>query len=101
VIAAADGVVVRLGGGALGGNAVFVTGRGGRTYYYAHLDRYAEVEIGQIVRRGDVLGYVGNTGNAHSTPPHLHFGVYTATGSINPLPLMAGAASREFEPAGD
>jgi murein DD-endopeptidase MepM/ murein hydrolase activator NlpD len=35
-----------------------------------------------------VLGYVGSTGNADGTPPHLHFGVYTATGAINPLPLL-------------
>jgi murein DD-endopeptidase MepM/ murein hydrolase activator NlpD len=101
VVAAADGVVVRLGGGALGGNAVFVAGRGRRTYYYAHLDRYAGVAVGQIVRQGDVLGYVGNTGNAWNTPPHLHFGVYTATGPIDPLPLMAGAPTREPELAGD
>jgi murein DD-endopeptidase MepM/ murein hydrolase activator NlpD len=101
VIAAADGVVVRMGGGALGGNAVYIAGRGRRTYYYAHLDRYSEITTGQIVQRGEVLGYVGNTGNAHSTPPHLHFGVYTATGAINPLPLMAGAATREPATAGD
>jgi peptidoglycan LD-endopeptidase LytH len=93
VLAAADGVVVKFGGGALGGNAVFVAGRGRRTYYYAHLDRYADIEIGQIVSRGDVLGYVGNTGNARSTPPHLHFGVYSATGPLNPLPLIESRIS--------
>lgn len=88
VVAAADGVVVKFGGGALGGNAVFVAGRGARTYYYAHLDRYADLEIGQFVERGEVLGYVGNTGNARTTPPHLHFGVYGAAGALNPLPLI-------------
>ncbi|HYO80386.1 MAG TPA: M23 family metallopeptidase, partial [Bryobacteraceae bacterium] len=93
VVASADGIVVRLGGGRLGGNAVFVTGRGGRTYYYAHLDRYAEgIEPGRSVLRGDVLGYVGDTGNAKGTPPHLHFGVYTLTGPANPLPLIEQSA---------
>jgi murein DD-endopeptidase MepM/ murein hydrolase activator NlpD len=88
VVAATDGVVVKFGGGKLGGKAVFVAGRGARTYYYAHLDRYADVALGQVVLRGDVLGYVGNTGNARTTPAHLHFGIYTATGPINPLPLI-------------
>ena len=89
VVAAADGVVTRLGGGELGGKAVFVTGRGARTYYYAHLDSYAPgTEPGRVVNRGDVLGFVGTTGNARGTPPHLHFGIYTATGAINPLPLI-------------
>ncbi len=95
VLAAADGVVTRLGGGALGGNAVFVTGRGSRTYYYAHLDAYAEgIEPGALVNRGTLLGYVGNTGNARTTPPHLHFGVYGPSGPLNPLPLLQNARPR-------
>jgi murein DD-endopeptidase MepM/ murein hydrolase activator NlpD len=89
VLSATDGVVVRIGGGKLGGNAVFVTGRGVRTYYYAHLSEYAPgLEVGQLVSRGDLLGFVGNTGNASTTAPHLHFGVYTARGAIDPLPLI-------------
>ena len=91
VLAAADGVVTRLGGGKLGGQAVFVTGRGARTYYYAHLDAYEPgVVPGVLINRGDVLGYVGTTGNARGTPPHLHFGIYTPTGVIDPLPLIEG-----------
>ena len=89
VVASADGIIVRLGGGKLGGNAVFVAGRGGRVYYYAHLDRYADgIQTGLSVLRGDVLGYVGTTGNARGTPPHLHFGIYGMTGAENPLPLI-------------
>ena len=89
VVAATDGVVVRIGESKLGGNTVFVTGRGARTYYYAHLDEYAPgLDVGDVVARGTVLGFVGNTGNARTTPPHLHFGIYTATGPINPLPLI-------------
>ena len=62
---------------------------GGRTYYYAHLDRYANgIAVGDWVTTRTVLGYVGTTGNAQGTPPHLHFGIYTLTGAINPLPLL-------------
>jgi peptidoglycan LD-endopeptidase LytH len=93
VVSATDGVVVRIGEGGLGGKTVFVTGRGARTYYYAHLDDYAPgLAVGQVVARGDVLGYVGNTGNAQSTLPHLHFGIYTAGGAIDPLPLIDSQA---------
>jgi murein DD-endopeptidase MepM/ murein hydrolase activator NlpD len=46
-------------------------------YYYAHLDRYEEgVHEGQLVQRGDVIGYVGSTGNASPNAPHLHFGIF-------------------------
>jgi murein DD-endopeptidase MepM/ murein hydrolase activator NlpD len=45
-------------------------------YYYAHLDRYAaDVQEGQMVKRGDVIGYVGSTGNASADAPHLHFAI--------------------------
>lgn len=64
-------------------------GNGGRLYYYAHLDGYAEgIKTGDTVLAGDTIGYVGNTGNARTTPPHLHFGAYTATGALDPLPLL-------------
>jgi murein DD-endopeptidase MepM/ murein hydrolase activator NlpD len=82
-------VVVRVGQNRLGGNIVAVLGAAGRYYYYAHLDRYADgLETGQLVEAGQLLGHVGNSGNARGTPPHLHFGVYSAAGAINPLPLL-------------
>jgi peptidoglycan LD-endopeptidase LytH len=90
VVSATDGMVIRVGANALGGQTVSVLGNGGRVYYYAHLDRYTEgLATGDEVRAGDTLGYVGNTGNARTTPPHLHFGVYTATGTVDPLPLLS------------
>jgi murein DD-endopeptidase MepM/ murein hydrolase activator NlpD len=89
VLSATEGVVVRVGQNRLGGNIVAVLGAAGRYYYYAHLDRYADgLETGQLVEAGQLLGHVGNSGNARGTPPHLHFGVYSAAGAINPLPLL-------------
>jgi murein DD-endopeptidase MepM/ murein hydrolase activator NlpD len=94
VVSATRGVVTRVGENRLGGNTVSVFGPGGRRYYYAHLDRYAAgLRAGDVVSPGTVLGYVGNTGNARGTPPHLHFGVYGPGGPLDPLPLISEKAS--------
>jgi murein DD-endopeptidase MepM/ murein hydrolase activator NlpD len=75
-VAAVDGWVTRVDATRRGGNIVWLTPVfGDLRLYYAHLDTQL-VEVGQFVRRGDVIGTVGNTGNASTTPPHLHFGVY-------------------------
>jgi murein DD-endopeptidase MepM/ murein hydrolase activator NlpD len=57
------------------------------TAYYAHLDKQY-VQEGQYVRKGQVIGTVGNTGNARTTPPHLHFGVTQDDDWVNPLPYV-------------
>ena len=89
ILSATSGYVVKIGEDNLGGHTVSVIGDGGRKYYYAHLDSYApNLEVGDYVTRSTLLGYVGSTGNADGTPPHLHFGVYTTTGAIDPLPLL-------------
>jgi murein DD-endopeptidase MepM/ murein hydrolase activator NlpD len=89
VRSATEGYVVRVGENALGGNTVFVLGAGGRSYYYAHLDSYAEgLAVGDHVTPATTLGYVGTTGNAAGASPHLHFGVYASGGAIDPLPLL-------------
>jgi murein DD-endopeptidase MepM/ murein hydrolase activator NlpD len=75
VVAAAAGVVSRTGNSGRGGNTVWLRDYRGNSQYYAHLDRHAVLD-GQNVNLGDTLGFVGNTGNARTTPPHLHFGVY-------------------------
>lgn len=90
VVASTEGVVLRTGESGLGGKVVWVLGPGGHQHYYAHLDRFAEIGAGMRVAAGTVLGYVGNTGNARTTPPHLHYGVYGGDGAINPYPLLAG-----------
>lgn len=89
VLSATSGYIYNIGENSLGGQTVSVVSKGGRIYYYAHLDSYAQgIEVGDRVTPRTVLGYVGTTGNAQGTPPHLHFGVYTPTGAINPLPLL-------------
>ena len=90
VLSATEGYVLKIGENTLGGQTVSVVGAGGRVYYYAHLDSYApRIDVGDYVTTKSVLGYVGTTGNAAGTPPHLHFGVYTTGGPLNPLPLLS------------
>ncbi|WP_261664830.1 M23 family metallopeptidase [Deinococcus sp. Marseille-Q6407] len=82
------GVVLNVGENTLGGRTVMVLGPGGQRHYYAHLERYPDLKAGDWVEQGDTVGYVGNSGNAKNTPPHLHYGVYTPGGAINPYPLL-------------
>jgi murein DD-endopeptidase MepM/ murein hydrolase activator NlpD len=104
VTSSTEGVVLRVGTNRLGGQVVWVLGPGGQRHYYAHLDRYADIENGQRVRAGTVLGYVGTTGNAAGTPPHLHYGIYGAAGAINPYPMLTavggGMPTHEHERVG-
>ena len=89
VLSATEGYVMNIGENPLGGQTISVVGAGGRSYYYAHLDSYASrLAEGDHVTRETVLGYVGTTGNAQGTPPHLHFGVYATSGALDPLPLL-------------
>lgn len=96
VLAAADGLVARVATSARGGLHVWQraedeTGRRIGSLYYAHLDSVA-VLAGTRVRRGETLGTVGNSGNARTTPPHLHFGLYRRfRGPEDPLPLVGRA----------
>ena len=99
-IASVAGVISEVGQNRLGGNVVFLTDTDReQRLYYAHLDRF-NVTNGQRVNPGDTVGFVGNTGNAHTTGPHLHFGVYTfAGGAVDPLPyvrLGRGPANQEL-----
>ncbi len=92
VVAAHSGVVVARATLSLGGRTVATFGRRGVVCYYAHLDRWAPgLAVGDWVREGDVLGTVGNTGNARTTPPHLHFGTYVlwrAGAAVDPVMLL-------------
>ena len=88
-VAAADGWITGAATNRLGGNVVWLWSPSRRVaLYYAHLDRQA-VTRGQRVEAGEVVGYVGTTGNARGTSPHLHFGIYASgEGAIDPLPWV-------------
>lgn len=98
VLSATEGVVTRIGVNELGGQVVWVMGPGRQMHYYAHLDGYADIRRGQLVAPGDVLGFVGNTGNARGTPPHLHYGIYATDGALNPYPLLTAPSPASSKP---
>ena len=86
-VAAAAGFVQRVQVTSLGGKVVWIQDeRRNARLYYAHLDSQLVVR-GQRVEVGDTVGFVGNTGNARTTPPHLHFGIY-ARGAQDPDPFI-------------
>ncbi len=89
VIASANGIITNAGINKLGGKVVFQSvAESPYSLYYAHLDSQM-VMAGARVITGDTLGLVGNTGNAVTTTPHLHFGIYTSNnGAVNPLPFL-------------
>jgi peptidoglycan LD-endopeptidase LytH len=102
VIATDDGEVKKLFTSKPGGLTVYQFDPDQRfCYYYAHLDRYAPgLHEGQVLRRGEVLGYVGTTGNAPKDTPHLHFALIRLDKDrrwwkgtyVNPYPLLAAAS---------
>jgi murein DD-endopeptidase MepM/ murein hydrolase activator NlpD len=101
VVAVTGGRVLKLFKSVQGGTALYQLDPDGRTiYYYAHLDRFAPaMREGKTLRRGEVLGYVGNTGNSGVGNYHLHFGIsitsdpkqYWGGRDINPYPRLRGA----------
>lgn len=92
VLSASQGVTARVRITPRGGKVVWVRDQErGLSLYYAHLDSQ-HVASGTFVRRGDTLGFVGNTGNARTTPPHLHFGIYRrGEGPVDPQPFVASS----------
>lgn len=97
VIASVDGTIRKLFTSKAGGLTIYQFDRDEeRTYYYAHLDRYADgLAEGDVVKQGSVIGYVGTSGNTRGTP-HLHFSVEILPSTkewwkgepINPYPLL-------------
>lgn len=85
VLAVADGTISKVQETNIGGKVVWQRlGTFGQSIYYAHLDSQLVTE-GQKIKKGEPVGLMGNTGNAKTTSPHLHFGIYTAGGAIDPL----------------
>ncbi len=91
--AAERGVVGKMGTDTLGGIKLWITGESGTSYYYAHLSAFAaNVVNGTVVEAGDVVGFVGDTGNAKGTSPHLHFEIHPSNGpAIDPYPVLKAA----------
>ena len=89
-ILAPDSGRVSLRSNDLGGLTVWLTGDNGVSFYLAHLDGYpGGLSTGDRVSKGSVIGYVGNTGNARGTSPHLHFQMHPGGGSaVNPFPTL-------------
>jgi peptidoglycan LD-endopeptidase LytH len=112
VVAADDGVILRMSNSPLGGITIFAADRDHEfVYYYAHLDHYRDgVAAGSKVQKGDTLGFVGTTGNAPKDVPHLHFqimlwpadGKYWNGEPVNPYPVFralstSGGARLRFD----
>lgn len=98
VRAVVSGVVIRKEVQPRGGNVIFVLGSNAILYFYAHLDRWADVHIGSPVVPGTILGYVGDTGNAKGRSPHLHFEtrvVATGFAPVDPKLLIDGAGPKK------
>jgi murein DD-endopeptidase MepM/ murein hydrolase activator NlpD len=96
LVAVADGSLFNVGWNDVGGNRLWLRDAAGNEYYYAHLDRFSPLgEEGAQVNAGDVIGWVGDTGDAAGTPPHLHFEIHPPElqdqgydGVVNPYPYL-------------
>lgn len=98
LVAAADGLIVKLFQSELGGTTIYQLSTDKKlVFYYAHLERHADgLTEGRFVRQGEVIGYVGDTGNAGPGNYHLHFSIavvsdpnrYWEGTNINPYPLL-------------
>ncbi|MHB8469345.1 MAG: choice-of-anchor P family protein [Gaiellaceae bacterium] len=98
VVAVAHGVVFSVGWNDVGGWRLWLRDDEGNEYYYAHLSAYSPLAVnGAIVKPGDVLGFVGDSGDAEGTPPHLHFEVHPLglldlgyDGAVDPTTYLRG-----------
>ena len=90
IVAVADGRIYRVGTLKISGNRFWLRDKKGFRYFYAHLSDFAAAAYnGADVHAGEVIGFVGNTGDAEPTPPHLHFEVHMPDGAVvNPTPLL-------------
>ena len=97
LLAVTDGTIFSVGWNELGGYRLWLLDRQGNQFYYAHLSAYSPLAVnGREVKAGDVIGFLGNTGQARTTPPHLHFEIHPVgllplgyDGVVNPYEYLA------------
>ena len=98
ILAITGGTVYSVGWNDIGGNRLWLRDRQGNEYYYAHLSAFSPLAVnGQRVKAGDVLGFVGTSGDAEGTPPHLHFEIHPVgllglgyDGAVEPYEYLLG-----------
>jgi murein DD-endopeptidase MepM/ murein hydrolase activator NlpD len=91
VVAATAGFIERLHEGGSAGRAIYLRAGDGKRYFYAHLEDIAVAEM-EAVRAGELIGYVGDSGNARRTTPHLHFEIMVGQReAVDPLPYLTAA----------
>jgi murein DD-endopeptidase MepM/ murein hydrolase activator NlpD len=96
VLACADGTIFSVGWNNVGGNRLWLRDGQGNEFYYAHLSAYSPASRnGNRVKAGEVIGFIGNTGDAEGTPYHLHFEVHPVgylalgyDGAVDPTPYL-------------
>ncbi len=90
LLACERGLITEMGSDVLGGTKLWLKGESGTYYYYAHLSAFADgLTVGTVVDAGEVVGLVGDTGNAKGGAPHLHFEIHPDGGmAVNPYPLL-------------
>ncbi len=99
VVAVVSGYLSYIGDQRKGGRCVWLVNEEGYSFYYAHLDRWAPgIYEGMQVQKGDLIGFVGTTGNAAGTSPHLHFQVSHQDETVNPFPLLRAYAGGSLRP---
>jgi murein DD-endopeptidase MepM/ murein hydrolase activator NlpD len=103
VVAVADGTVENVGSLKISGNRLWVYADTGDQFFYAHLSAFSPEAVDhRHVRAGTVLGYVGNTGDAEPTPPHVHFEIHPDGGkAVAPTPVLTAWLARAGTPASD
>jgi murein DD-endopeptidase MepM/ murein hydrolase activator NlpD len=101
LVAVTDGTIAirKDDGKDFGGNSFTLTDSCGTKYYYAHLNRFNhELKSGDQVTAGTVIGYLGKTGNAAKTAPHLHLSITTAAGrNLNPYDILGAVEAKACE----
>ena len=92
VVAVTEGTLTDVAQGGRAGRSLWLVGRDGRSYFYGHLEAWARgISDGLTVGPGELVGYVGNSGNAAGLPTHLHFEIHDGDRAVNPYPVLASA----------